>query len=264
MRIMTGARAESEEHRAALRTWRLHRKASRGAIAAEVLCVTLSVVLGIFALVSCAPAQPSVKVPTATAQASATVSPSPTAIPRLVYQADWSHGLAGWSVTSGWSVSGGSLQSDTGSNREVTSPYKPTMPDYAVEFRLQLISVSQTAATQFALSADPAAGGDGYIALFDHVAIQYYGFANHPHAMIYIDPMIDQDMSTFQPHDFEPGTRWRTYRVEVHGSEATLLIDGHVISWARSTKTSRLSAGPLRFSCTGVELRLSNFKVYAL
>jgi hypothetical protein len=224
-----------------------------------------SVILGVAALAACAPAQPSVSAPTATAPTRATVTPAATT-PRLVYEADWSHGLAGWAATPGWSASGGILQSDMGSDREITSPFRPTTPNYAVEFRLQLIGVSQSAPTEYALSADSAAGVDGYIALFDHVALHQCMFACHPHEAIYIDPMVDQDVGigTIQIHDFEPRTHSLTYRVEVRGPLATLLIDGHVASRARATKTPQLSTGPLHFYCTGVELRLSDFKVYSL
>lgn len=268
MTISTGGLAEPEGRATALRTWPLGRTARRGKATASILSAILSIILGISALASCAPA-PSLKAPTATAQASATVPPSVTATPRLVYQADWSHGLAGWMATPGWHVSGGVLQSDTGSDRKITSPFQPTTPDYAVEFRLQVIRVSQSAATQYELSADPAAGVDGYIALFDNITLSHdrLSFFQHPHESIYIDPMMDQqDMGvhTVQVHDFEPGTLLRTYRVEVRGPVATLLIDGHVASLARSIKAPHLSAGLLHFYCTGVELRLSDFRVYSL
>lgn len=270
----SGTRAGSTRRASALSTQSPHRSRSGRKIeaAGRRPRAILALILGIAAcafLASCAPGQPTAHAPTATAQPTATVpvTPSATAIPRLVYQADWSHGMAGsgWTATSGWTVSGGVLHSDTGSDRDLISPFRPATADYAVEFQAQIISIAP-GPTQYALSADPSADGasDGYVALFDHVTPYYSTFANHPQVMIYIDPMSDQDMYTFQPHDYELGTRLRTYRVEVRGPEATLLIDGRISSWARSTKTARLAAGPLRFSCTGVELRLSNFKVYAL
>jgi hypothetical protein len=78
--------------------------------------------------------------------------------------------------------------------------------------------------------------------------------------------MVDQDVGTgtVQIHDFEPETHVLTYRVEVRGPLATLLVDGHVSSHARTSRTPQLSAGAIHFYCTGVALRLSDFKVYAL
>jgi hypothetical protein len=196
------------------------------------------------------------------------VQASATAAPQLVYQADWSHGLAGWKATPGWSVSGGVLQSDMASDREITSPFQPTTPNYAVELRLQIMNALQSGPTQYELSADPTASIDGYIALFEHIVFsQGRLFPDHPHVVVYINPMIDQQdtgVNTFQIHDFELGTLARTYRVEVRGSGVTLLIDGRVVSRALSAKAPQLSAGALHFSTTGVALRLSDFKVYSL
>ena len=122
MRILRGRRVETSGYSARRR---------RGLVVANILGAMLSLLLGVSALAACAPSQSVVKTPTATAQ--------PTPASRLVYQADWSHGLSDWMATPGWTVSGGVLVSDTGSDRQITSPFRPTTPDYAVEFRVQLI-----------------------------------------------------------------------------------------------------------------------------
>lgn len=248
MRSLRGRRVEASEHRA-----------RRGLVVANILGALFSLLLGVSVLAACAQQQQTIKAPpTATAQ--------PTPAPRLVYQADWSHGLSDWMATPGWTVSGGALVSDTGSDRQITSPFRPTTPDYAVEFQAQLISVAQNVGTDFRLSADSTPGADGYMALFDHIMLHQCMFACHPHLAVYIDPMQNQDVGTgtVQIHDFEPGTRVLTYRVEVRGPLATLLVDGHVASHARTSRTPQLSAGAIHFYSTGVALRLSDFKVYAL
>jgi hypothetical protein len=169
-------------------------------------------------------------------------------------------------ATPGWTVAGGVLVSDTGSDRQITSPFRPTTPDYAVEFRLQLIGVAPNVGTEYSLSADSTVSADGYMALFDHIMLHQCMFVCHPHEAVYIDPMQDQNVGTgtIQIHDFEPETHVLTYRLEVRGPLATLLIDGRVASHASTTRTPRLSAGAIHFYCTGVALRLSDFKVYAL
>ncbi len=269
MTIPTGELAGHDGRTAMLGRLRPDRHA-RGRAAASISSAMLSLFLGISALTSCAPGVPSAKAPTATPVLSATATPSPsaTAVPRLIYQADWSRGLNGWSATPGWSISGGDLQSDAGTEREITSPFQPPTSNYAVEVRFQIVSVSQRPPTQLDLSADATSGTggnrDGFIFLMDSVAITYVMFAQHPHVEVYIDPMVDMDLSTYQPHDFEPGSHWHTYRVEVRGPWAMLSIDGHFISSGLSAKTPQLSTGPLHFSCSGVALRLSDFKVYAL
>lgn len=257
MSILTDRQVESSGHRE-----------RRGIAVANILGAIFSLFLGISVLASCTPSQPTLQAPTATAQVTMapTATAQPTPAPRLVYQANWSHGLSGWTTTPGWTLSGGELLSDTGADRQITSPFHPATPDYAVEFRLQLVSVAQNAGAQYELSADSTTGADGYFALFDHVMLQACMSGCHPHEAIYIDPMIDQDVGTgtVQIHDFDPGTRWRTYRVEVRGPLATLLIDGRVASHARTDRTPLLSTGAIHFYCTGVALRLSDFKIYAL
>ncbi|HEX5546451.1 MAG TPA: hypothetical protein VFX24_03520 [Ktedonobacterales bacterium] len=247
MTILRGRRIESSGHRA-----------RRGLVVANILGAMLSLLLGVSVLAACAPSQQTTQKPTATAK--------PTPAPRLVYQADWSHGLSDWMATPGWTVSGGVLVSDTGADRQITSPFRPTTPDYAVEFRVQLISVAQNVGTDFRLSADSTASADGYMALFDHIMLHQCMFACHPHLAVYIEPMVDQDVGTgtVQIHDFEPETHLLTYRVEVRGPLATLVVDGHVSSHARTSRTQQLSAGAIHFDCTGVALRLSDFKVYTL
>src|SRR5689334_13504555 len=131
MRILRGGRVESSGYRA-----------RRGLVVANILGAMLSLLLGVSALAACAPSQPTIKTATATATA------NPTPAPRLVYQADWSHGLSGWMATPGWTVSDGVLVSDTGADRQITSPFRPTTPNYAVEFHLQLISVAQNVGTE--------------------------------------------------------------------------------------------------------------------
>ena len=264
MRTSTGRRTSPAGQTASHRSQPAIHTARRVKGAVRILSALCSVLLATAALAACAPSQATVKAPTATVPTSATAAPS--AAPRLVYQADWSHGLNGWAATPGWTLSGGVLRSDMGRDRTLTSPYRATTSNYAVEFRIQLVSVSTTAATEYSVSADAAPGADGYMALFDHVALHQCMFACHPHEAVYIDPMVDQDVGTgtVQIHDFEPGIHLLTYRLEVRGPEVTLLIDGHRASWALGTKTPQLATGPIHFYSTGVALQLSDFKVYAL
>lgn len=265
MAITADRRTRIVGQASALRQWQRTSMAGNGQASARRLTALLLSLLVVAALAGCAPLQPIVKTPTATATPNATATPR--AAPRLVFQADWAHGLSGWEATPGWTISGGVLRSDMGPDRQITSPYRPTTPNYAVEFKLQLVSVSESLSTprQYSLSAESAPGTDGYIALVNNVMLHQCMFACHPQESIYIDPMTNQEASTMlQVHDFEPGSHLLTYRVEVRGPDATLLIEGHQYSFARSAKTSQLATGPIRFYCTGVALQLSDFKIYAL
>lgn len=263
--ISTNARTGADKReleRQALPADRQARSSRRGLFCGS----TYLLILALIALASCATSHAKVRGPTATTAASATATPSATPAPQLVYQADWSHGLAGWQATQGWTVSGGALQTDTGSDRQFTIPFQPATPDYAVEVTLQVISVSKsdTDPKQFDLSADSTSNADGFVALFDHITLNYTLFPSHPHEVIYIDPMLDTEPNPFDIHDYEPKSHALTYRIEVRGPFARLFINDRLASWAQSAKTQTLTAGPLHFYCTGVQLRLSDLKVYTL
>src|SRR5260370_34467868 len=59
----------------------------------------------------------------------------------VLYQSDWSHGLAPWGNPPGWKIVNGMLQSDLGGNDIITLPYKSAAPNYALEVRFQIVSV---------------------------------------------------------------------------------------------------------------------------
>jgi hypothetical protein len=203
---------------------------------------------------------------TPSASPTARVSPTPStpAIPAgtVLYQADWSHGFGGWQVTSGWKATNGYLQSDGSNNISITAPYRPTVQNYAVEIRLQVVSVVQIGGF-FILSADPMPGRDGYDATVDSLLTPGLTSGSlAPKLSLAIDPLSSTD--DFQIHDYQAGSDWRTYRVEVRGPVATLLIDGARNSQALSDKTSYLSNGPIRLKCGLVILRVSDFRIIAL
>jgi len=64
--------------------------------------------------------------------------------------------------------------------------------------------------------------------------------------------------------DYDPRTLWHTYRVEVQGSEARLVVDGVPTGTATSEQTNTLSNGPLGISSAMAVLRGSSFTVIAL
>src|SRR6266567_674957 len=74
------------------------------------------VVFLLFALGACSAGTSSTTVPTQTTITSARQSsPTPTPLPAgtVLYQANWSHGLAGWPGSQGWKVVQGQLESDS-------------------------------------------------------------------------------------------------------------------------------------------------------
>ena len=192
-------------------------------------------------------------------------SPTPTSIPAntVLFQSDWSKGLDAWKTTSGWKVKNGSIESDLSDKLSLTLPYQPTVANYAVEYRLQVVSVPKDGG-QFQLVADQQATGDGYSA--DVLGLLTPG--PHPH---YIHPLAEMliepgDSMESDPQllDYEPTADWHVYRVEVQGRRASFLVDGRAISRASSTRTDSLSRGPIHLLSHGAILRVSSIRVLTL
>ncbi len=64
--------------------------------------------------------------------------------------------------------------------------------------------------------------------------------------------------------DYEPGSLWHTYDVQVNGSYVTLRIDGLGKSFASSTQTNLLSNGPFHVVSAGAVVRVSSVSVSVL
>ena len=87
----------------------------------------------------------------------ATRQPSPTATPfpagTILYQANWSHGLAGWQGTHGWKMVQGQLESNSSGSATFTVPYRLSVSDYAIEVRIQVVRSMPPYSGYFLISA---------------------------------------------------------------------------------------------------------------
>jgi hypothetical protein len=191
--------------------------------------------------------------------------PTPTTLPSgtLLYQSDWSHGLADWHASPGWKLTHGFLQSDTSSDSSLTSPYMPVVPNYAIEVRFQIVSVPVNGG-YFVVTADRARGKDGYLAGIANFLKPgpHSEFAN-PAVQSYIIPIDSMD-SSMVTSDYEPGFVVRTYRIEVQGAQVRFFIDDLRKSFASSSQTSILSNGPIRLKTAKVIVRVFSVRMTAL
>ncbi len=200
-------------------------------------------------------------VPTTSALPTATSLPAGT----VLYQADWSHGLASLQGTHGWKVVRGQLETSTSDPAMLVVPYRPTVINYAIEIRLQIVRLFQTNGGYFTIMASKEAGRDGYQAGVNGLeGSQSRPNGAHPQAQVYIDPISSMAIGSAYPIDYEPGSEWHTFRVEVQGNEAILLVDGVQIGRASSEKTDLLSNGPIRLSSALLDLRVSSLRIVAL
>jgi len=121
------------------------------------------------------------------------------------------------------------------------------------------------AEVHFLISAPKSPGKDGYHAgVLDLKGSAPRPFGDHPQSQVYIEPTGDMSQGSGIPQDYEPGSGWHTYRVEVQGNEASLLDDGVQIGSASSQQTDVLSNGPIGFSSELVILRVSSLRILTL
>lgn len=159
----------------------------------------------------------------------------------------------------------GQLESDKSGSASFTIPYQLTVSDYAIEFRLQVVRSVPPYGGNYEIIAPKLPGKDGYHAgIFDLKAPGAHPFGQHPQSNVYLDPSSQVSQGSGMPQDYEPGSGWHTYRVEVRGNEASLLDGGTQIGNASSQQTHTLSNGPIEFDCTLVILRVSDLRILTL
>lgn len=219
----------------------------------------------LLALAACAAgagqSQTSAASPTQTRPAPTPTSQFPSGT--VLFRSDWSHGLANWGGSAGWKIVNGMAQSDLSENNPLVPPYKLTIPNYAFEFRFQIVSVPRNGG-YFILKASKTSNKDGYVAGILNLLspAPHSEFAN-PEILIYLDPMSNME-SPPHPTDYEPEAFWHTFRIEVRESTAKFLADGFSKGTATSTVTNQLSNSPLQLISSGAIVRISDVRIIAL
>jgi hypothetical protein len=222
----------------------------------------------LFSLGACSASTSSTTVPPKTPVSTVRqLSPTPTPLPAgtVLFHADWSHGLAGWTGAQGWKVVQGQLVSDSSGSATFTIPYRLSVTNYAVEIRIQIVRSVPPYGGYYAIVAPKLPGKDGYQAgVLDLKPPGPRPFGDHPLSQVYLDPYGDTEQGSGIPQDYEPGSGWHTYRVEVQGNEASLLDNGTQIGSTSSQQTDVLSNGPIEFNCSLVILRVSDVRILTL
>ena len=230
----------------------------------RIFCV-FSLVCAILLLVSCStnpsPSQTQSSQSKASATAQVQASPTPS-VPKgtVLYQANWSHGLAGWQGSKAWTTVGGQLVTNSLTTTSIVVPYRPTVANYAIEARVQIAQMLVNIHNGFTIYANDAPGKDGYQAQIYQLALRGAGMAPPGYIDIATDKLI---ISTFEQHDYQPGDAWHTYRIEVVGDQATLFVDGTQNS-VSITQEDAISNGPIGLTSWGFALRVSSFVITAL
>lgn len=221
----------------------------------------------IFLLTACTSGSTQTPASVPTALPTPTATPTQPGVPSgtILFQSNWSHGLAPWSASPGWKIVNGMPQSDLSQNNTLTPPYHLTTLSYAIEFRFQILKVPYSGGF-FVVKASRTQDKDGYTAgvLGLLGPAPHSEFAN-PQIQIYLDPLEAlENPNSARPSDYEPGTFWHTFRVEVQGPVASFFADGFRKGTAASTQTDLLSNGPLRLISAGAIVRVAYVRIIAL
>lgn len=176
---------------------------------------------------------------------------TPLSVGRLLYEAHWSLGLAGWQSTGGWRVIAGHLEGHSSGESTLTIPYRPVVSDYALEIRFQVVQTLGIGA-YFMLAAQPQPGRDGYKTGWREGLLGY------------IDPPgADLRTSTFTS-DYNVRDIWHTYRVEVRENDLQMFDNGVFVGEIHSEQTKFLSEGPLSLNMSQLVLQVSQLRLLSL
>jgi hypothetical protein len=173
--------------------------------------------------------------------------------------------MNGWTGTAQWNVLNGMLVSNGSGGYDfpdATPPYQPTVANYAVEARIQIVNIGCCTAGfgLYARAITMDSGSDGYIGGVDNISAQrpFSGIAD-----IHTGGDAPCCSNVLGSVNYTPDTGWHVYRLEVKGNHIAFLIDGHTVTQA--TDNQFLSSGAVGIECwNGLQIAVSSFKVIAL
>lgn len=159
-------------------------------------------------------------IPTATPTATPTPGvPSGT----VLYQSDWSKGLTSWRGSTGWTIVQGNAQSDTNQNDALIVPYTPNIP-YALEYRFQIVSVPQNGGAFFLEDSQTPTLPGFEAGILDLRKPGGSSEFSNPQIQVNLVPLDAMD-GHIHPADYEGGSIWHTFRVEVRGPAVKFITD---------------------------------------
>lgn len=167
--------------------------------------------------------------------------------PNILYQANWSSGMNGWSGP-GWKSVAGMLVSDGSNGAPILAPYQPTTPNYAIEVEAR---------------ADSGCSNGSYFTMVARDAQSGFYSAEVCGGGIYaVDASGNSNQIATLNNPPDPGHGWHTYRLEVKDNRVTLLYDGSAL--ASATDNRYLDAGQVGLQASGMQVSVRSFKVIAL
>lgn len=196
--------------------------------------------------------------PTATTTATATATAGP---PRVLYQADWSHGADGWALPEHWSVQSGKLVSDEGADTPVVVPLPLTTENYTIEMEATVVSAIEpmSCSNSFGFYALDDAGQELYHAIIECITSPTSTAPRPPNYTLASSQLTARDSSDFATHDYTVTANPRVYRVRVHGRDVAFIPGG--VPMGGVTAGVSLIPAHLQIASAGVRLVISRFVI---
>jgi len=191
-----------------------------------------------------------------------TSKPSPSPLPKVLYQADWSNGLDGWSGLDGrpgspdWKAEGGMLISDgtfqDAASPTITPPYRvDNTADYAVEVKIQELGGQGCFDTTVIRGQTTPEGLQGY-----RLAIGCMGEG------VAIITTQGNSLSKIAYANFPSDQNWHVYRLEAQGNMIRAFIDSIQVLAVKDY--THLTGGITGIKSLATPIKISIFKIISL
>jgi hypothetical protein len=192
---------------------------------------------------------------TATVTVTATVSsvsPTQTRSASVLYRADWSAGMDGWSGSADWTALRGELLSAGNGGLAVAPIEIESVGDFAVEAEIRLVRYTTLSTASFGVKVRIQDGGAGYAVGNDQsggvIALRTDLGGGVP--------------ATLDSQPFAPDEGWHRYRFEVRGNELRGFVDGAPVLSA--TDNTFLTGKRVGLWNNGAQLSVRGFEVSEL
>lgn len=197
-----------------------------------------------------------------------TPPPSPTQSPppqpgTMLYQADWSQGMNGWSGGTEWNATQNMLLSNGssccgGPESIVVAPYPlGNVADYEVVARIQFIRTDNICSGySFGVMLRMDTNKNGYEAAVN--------LANSACTLTQAVATLRVDNYTqLRATPFVPGTGWHTYTLLVKGDQLSYFIDGSQYPLLTATDNTHIQGGQVGIEDFNVQMNIQSFEVIA-
>lgn len=148
-----------------------------------------------------------------------TAAATPPAPPKVIFQADWSHGAGTWKLPPHWFIQNGALVNDGLTDADLPVPYTVTVPNYRILMTARLVDVmykDTSCSNYFGYFAKDTSGARLFTA--ESACFGPLPFHGDSH-------LLGAD-GTGRVWELIVGSNERTYRVDVYGNRAVYYPGG--------------------------------------